>query len=111
MEPLRPLFARPLEPLRAGTLPTNAADVGTDSEAPRLEKEDGTSYDKPVGNSMIDEAAPQNGVPGLHREGESEDDDERMIYSPAGPSKPRCPSSESEEDAARMSAHANCHSP
>ena len=79
MEPLRPLFARPLEPLRAGTPPTNAADVGTDSEAPRLETEDGTSYDEPVGNSMIDEAAPKDGMLGLHVEGESGDDDERII--------------------------------
>ena len=79
MEPLRPLYARPLEPLRAGTPPTNAADVGTDSEAQRLETEDGTSYDEPVGNSMIDEAVPEDGMLGLHQEGECQDDDEIII--------------------------------
>ena len=47
-----------------GTPPTNAADV--DSEIPRLGTDDGASYNEPVGSSMMGDAVPEDGMPGLH---------------------------------------------
>ena len=93
LESFRPRCARPLEPFRAriigadartpnpGSQPTSAADVDADSEAPRLETEVGSGDDEPVGNSMMDEAVPEDGMPGLFQQGDSEDDDESDLVS------------------------------
>ena len=93
--------AKPLEQ------PQARARGGAGPSGPRAEARDETEAAEQEARApaaetaeaeAADDAEPEDGMPGVHQEGNSEDEDERMVYEATDPSEPRCPSGDSSSE-------------